>query len=275
VASSPAYVLGSGDPELQRLEAQAQMIAQPTLSLLRAAGIEPGMRVLDLGTGLGHVSLLAAELVGPEGEVVGVDRDPRMLAEAEARRAAAGAANVRYVEGDVLGYRDARPFDAVVERLVLFHLPDPVAAIRHHVEALRPGGVFAAIDFDCGASRTDPPIPFLRSMVEWMLAGFRSAGADPTIGTRLAVLLGEAGLADVSGFGIQGYVPPGDPRGPALIAGVMTSLAPQIVRAGIATEEEIDVPTLHERIAGAVAAVDAVVVMPTVVGAFGRRPKTA
>ncbi len=150
------YALGSEPPELQRLDRQAQSIALPTAGLLQATGIGPGMRVLDLGTGLGHVSLLLAGLVGPSGEVVGVDRDERMLEAAEARRAAAGAANVRYLQGDVRSYRDAEPFDAVVERLVLFHLPDAVDVVRHHVGNLRPGGIFAAIEFDVGAARTEP-----------------------------------------------------------------------------------------------------------------------
>ena len=229
------------------------------------------MRVLDLGTGLGHVSLLLAELVGPSGEVVGIDRDPRMLEHAEERRAAAGVGHVRYVEGDARTFRDAEPFDAVVERLVLFHLPDAVDVVRHHVAGLRPGGMFVAIDFDVGAARTEPPTELPATLIAWMLAAFRAANADPTIGSRLELLLSEAGLSDVRGFGIQGYLPPDDPRGPAIIAGVIRSLAGQIVAAGIATEAEIDLPTLETRIAAEVRAADAIIVLPTVSGAFGRR----
>ena len=154
-AAEPApYVLGSEAAEVARLEAQARTIEQATTALLRAAGIGEGMRVLDLGTGLGHVSLLLADLVGPSGEVVGIDRDLRMLEHAEQRRAAAGVDHVRYVEGDARTFRDPEPFDAVAERLVLFHLPDAIDVVRHHAAGLRPGGVFAAIDFDVGAART-------------------------------------------------------------------------------------------------------------------------
>jgi ubiquinone/menaquinone biosynthesis C-methylase UbiE len=69
------YVLGSDTAEIARLDAQAESIAAPTALLLRAAGIAPGMRVLDLGTGLGAVAFAVAELVGAEGAVVGVDQD--------------------------------------------------------------------------------------------------------------------------------------------------------------------------------------------------------
>jgi SAM-dependent methyltransferase len=270
VSQVPDYVLGSEAPEIARLDRQAQSIALPTLGLLQAAGIAPGMRVLELGTGLGHVSLLVSRLVGPEGAVVGIDRDPRMLEHAEQRRVAAGVENVHYVEADCRTFRDAEPFDAVVERLVLFHLPDAVDVVRHHLGALRPGGIFAAVEFDCGAARPEPPVPFLSTLVEWINAGFRAAHADPVIGTRIALLLTEAGVQDVGTFGIQGYLAPDDPAGPALIAGVVTSLAPTLVAAGIATAEELDLPTLHERIARAVRENGAVVLPPTVSGAFGR-----
>ena len=267
----PPYVLGSDAAEVARLEAQALSIAQPTMALLQAAGIGEGMRVLDLGTGLGHVSLLLAQLVGPSGEVVAIDQDARMLEHAEERRVAAGVEHVRYLEGDARTFRDDEPFDAVVGRLVLFHLPDAEHVVRHHVEGLRPGGVFAAIDFDVGAARSEPPIELLATLVGWMLAAFRAAHADPTIGTRLVPLLAAAGLVGVTGFGIQGYVTPDDPRGPVMVAAVVRSLAPQIMASGIATEAELDLPTLETRIADAVRDAGAVILMPTVSGAFGRR----
>jgi ubiquinone/menaquinone biosynthesis C-methylase UbiE len=179
------YVLGSDEAEMARLEQQARSLAAPTKALLQAAGIGEGMRVLDLGAGPGYVSLLLAELVGPIGEVVGIDADPRMLARAEERRAEAGVANVRYLDGDARTFHDPQPFDAIAERLFLFHLPDAVEVVRHHTRGLRPGGIFTAVDFDITAARTEPPTPIVTTLVGWMLGAFRSAGADPAIGTRL------------------------------------------------------------------------------------------
>src|SRR5689334_1675548 len=129
VSSHPAYVLGSDEPEIVRLDLQAAVIAEPTELLLRAAGIGPGMRVLDLGTGLGHVAFAVAELVGPTGTVVGVDQATAMLAVAERRRDAAGLGNVTFHEADVRTFTSEEPFDAVVGRLILFHLPDAVDVV--------------------------------------------------------------------------------------------------------------------------------------------------
>ena len=68
------YALGSTDTEHERLIRQAVYLAPLTERLFQEAGIGPGQRVLDLGSGVGDVAMLAARLVGPSGEVVGVER---------------------------------------------------------------------------------------------------------------------------------------------------------------------------------------------------------
>jgi SAM-dependent methyltransferase len=263
------YALGSSDQEIERLDRQSASIESATRLLLRASGIQPGMRVLDLGTGIGHVAMLIAELVGPDGRVVGIDNNSKLLNIAALR--AAALPQLRFVEGDVRNWRDNEPFDAIVGRLILFHLVDPVSVLRHHAAALRPGGLLLALDFDLGAARAEPALPLVTEALGWVNAAFAHAGASPAIGTKLALLLAEAGLAEVQGFGVQGYIAPGDPRGPALLGGVVRTLAPQITAAGLATPEQIDINTLEARIAAAVQAAGTVVLPPTLAGAWGRR----
>src|SRR3954447_12471767 len=148
-----AYVLGSDVAELARLDYQAAAIDRPTGMLLRATGIAQGMHVLDLGTGLGHVALMLGAMVGHRGSVVAIDQSAAALEVAVERAAAAGAANVRFAEADVTSWRHDAPFDAIVGRLVLFHMADPVAVVRHHLAGLKPGGLMIAIDYDIGACR--------------------------------------------------------------------------------------------------------------------------
>ena len=101
------YVLGSGAEELARLDAQAASIERPTRHLLQSAGLTTGMRVPDLGTGLGHVARLAGEIVGPTGSVVGIDRSADVLAAARERTAQAGMTQVALVEGNAIEWRRA------------------------------------------------------------------------------------------------------------------------------------------------------------------------
>ena len=263
------YTLGSSDQEIERLDRQSASIESATRLLLGASGIQPGMRVLDLGTGIGHVALLIAELVGPAGQVVGIDNNRRLLEVAASRTTS--RPQLRFIDGDVRSWRDDEPFDAIVGRLILFHLADPVSVLRHHAAALRPGGLLLALDFDLGAARAEPALPLATEVVGWVNSAFRHAGASPAIGAKLALLLTEAGLADVQGFGVQAYYAPGDPRGPMLLSGVVRTLAPQIVAAGLATLEQIDIDTLEARIAYKVRSAGAVILPPTLAGAWGRR----
>jgi ubiquinone/menaquinone biosynthesis C-methylase UbiE len=89
--SIKGYVLGSSPRESQRLILQDRMILRPiTERLLCQAGLKEGMRVLDLGCGTGGVSLLAAEMVGLSGAVVGIDQSADAIAMAKSAPVKAG-----------------------------------------------------------------------------------------------------------------------------------------------------------------------------------------
>ena len=118
------YLLGHSISEQLRLVRQSGLLAPFTERLLRDAGIGAGMRVLDIGCGMGDVSMLAAQLVGPSGQVVGVDLDGLALARARERASALGLANVTFVQSDVTRPDASALFDAIVGRLVLQFLPD-------------------------------------------------------------------------------------------------------------------------------------------------------
>src|SRR5512140_3170135 len=109
-----SYALGSTDAEHERLIRQAARLAPCTERFFREAGIGAGQRVLDLGSGVGDVAMLVARLVGPSGEVVGVERDSRSIARARARVLEAGLCNVSFVQSDVSQIPDSEPFDAAV-----------------------------------------------------------------------------------------------------------------------------------------------------------------
>src|SRR5881409_584376 len=140
---SADYPLGNTDAEHERLIRQAARLAPLTERLFREAGIGPGQRVLDLGSGVGDVAMLAARLVCPSGEVVGIERDARSLNRARARVAEAGLHNVSFIQSDVSQITASEPFDAAVGRFILMWLPDPVSVLRQLSLLVRAGGVVA------------------------------------------------------------------------------------------------------------------------------------
>jgi hypothetical protein len=102
--SGPAdgYVLDRSQAETRRLIVQHQLYGPFTRQFLAAAGVAAGMRVLDVGSGAGDVALLPAELVGPQGRVLGVDTNAEVLEVARARVRAAGWTTVELQAGDAL-----------------------------------------------------------------------------------------------------------------------------------------------------------------------------
>jgi len=100
--------MGYSDEERQRLTDQAALYDASTRQLFVDAGLGAGARVLDVGCGVGDVSLLAASIVGPAGTVVGVDTDARSLAVAEARARSRGLGQITLREGDFHGAPDVK-----------------------------------------------------------------------------------------------------------------------------------------------------------------------
>ena len=138
---SADYPLGHTDAEHERLIRQAARVAPITERFFRAAGIGPGQRVLDLGSGVGDVAMLLARMVGPSGEVVAIERDRNSIGKARARVSEAGFQNVIFKESNVNEIVDEKPFDATVGRFILMYLRDPVATLRSISQVVRPGGV--------------------------------------------------------------------------------------------------------------------------------------
>jgi arsenite methyltransferase len=103
--------------------------------------LSPGERVLDLGSGAGTDSLVAAQMVGPAGSVTGIDMTPEMLAKARGAAAEMGAGNVEFVESEAerLPFADAS-FDAVISNGVIDLIPDKGAVFSELYRVLAPGG---------------------------------------------------------------------------------------------------------------------------------------
>jgi ubiquinone/menaquinone biosynthesis C-methylase UbiE len=267
------YVLGHSQREIARLKAQARLIDPITKRFFREAGIEEGMRVLDVGSGAGDVALLAAELVGASGAVVGVDRVSLAVEEARKRATALSLKNVTFCVGDPADLVFSRPFDAVVGRYVLQFQQDPAAMLRQLATQVRSGGVVAFHELDWGGVGSFPPVPTFDRVCQWGAQTLRLHGTETRMGTQLYRTFVEAGLSP-PGLSLEALLGggPGSLDVLTLMAGIIETLLPEMERLRVAAAADVQIATLLERMRAEVEQSRSIVVGHYQVAAWSRVP---
>jgi 2-polyprenyl-3-methyl-5-hydroxy-6-metoxy-1,4-benzoquinol methylase len=263
------YALGYSDREHRRLIGQAERFHGISETFFRAAGICDGLRVLDLGSGVGDVAMLAASIVGPAGTVVGIERDPRSVERARDRVAQAGLANVTFVEGDVAQAPVADPFDAVIGRFILQFLPDPIGVLRSAVRVVRPQGIVAIQEVSWAPARAaNSHLALWSACASIVHDAIRRAGAQTDPGLALHRVFQEAGLpAPQMRFDMQ----VGASRELVLwVHDLLLSVQPQ-TQADRLLAELGDLGTLADRLAAEVATTKSAVTSIAVIGAWSSR----
>lgn len=256
------YLLGHSDREVRRLMAQGTVLRPFTERLLTDAGIGPGMRVLDLGTGAGDVALIAARQVGPTGEVVGIDRNPEVLDVARRRAAELSYSNVRFQAATETDYRDERRFDIVVGRFVLLHQTDAIEFLRRAASFVAPAGVLAIHEMVTvvGFPYSQPAIAEFDHVIDRASATLSAIAPSLGSGARLIELFELAGLPAPQLFCEV-------PTGNSLLlcqwaADALLTLRSHAERLGILADGEIDFDGLAERLHNQVVDCHAQVALP-------------
>ena len=232
------YVLGRTQEEYERLRAQARVWEEATGRLLDQVELGPGARCLDAGSGPGETMRQLAQRVGPAGEVVGVDADAALGAQAIDMLHGAGHRQCSFAAVDL--ERDepipGAPFALVYARLLLLHVSDPVAVLRRLWDAVGPGGHLVVHDYDLSSVDV---LPTLETVEEWrrvVLGAFTGAGCDIRTGVRLPLLFARAGLGAPDATDVAGRLEPLRTAG-AMLAAVHGSMLPAAVAMGLTTPE--------------------------------------
>jgi SAM-dependent methyltransferase len=248
MAGEKGYVLAdvACAAERSRLD-KLQAINDPaTLQRLDQIGITRGMRCLEVGAGAGSIARELAERVGPPGEVVAADIDPRFL------EAFAGA-NRRVLTHDLsAGPVPPADFDFAHARALLAHIEDLEGAARHLVESVRPGGWVLCEEPDYGAcvacEADHPGASIFGEYLDGVLAGGRM---DPFAGRHVYGALARAGLENLQSSATTEIVQGGGPRA-RYRRETMENVRELAIGAGRYTEESfqrlldcLDDPTFH------------------------------
>ena len=264
-----SYPFANRAAEYERLIAQGGIFDPLTRRLLQAAGLAPGMRVLDIGSGAGNVARLVAEIVGPGGTVVGIDADPAAVELASQNNSSPNiefrVADVRSLDGIEGG------FDAVTGRLVLMYFADPVGALRQAASRVRTGGLVCMHEGDLSYLWASPQTPLWDQVRAWLLEALEKAGIETRMGPALHSLYTKAGLPRPQLL-LEATIG-GGPGNPGWGWGnVVAAAVPLMEKLGVATRAEVDPATLSDRLVAETLAADGCVICPPMTGAWAVRP---
>jgi SAM-dependent methyltransferase len=239
--TAPGYVLGSSDPERQRLIRQARIFAAEASWLLDQAGVRPGWRAVDVGCGPIGIMDLLCDRVGATGETVGVDSEPRMIAMARDIAAELNLTNLTLVEAEAIGTGLERAsFDFAHARLLLVNVPDPERVVGELAALVRPGGTVALQELDWVSWICQPPLPAFDRLRD-ALREFRARrGLDVNMGRRLPELLRGAGLDEVGFRAIcPAYIGVGDNHNHTLLVAFARLHGAELVADGLLRADEL------------------------------------
>jgi ubiquinone/menaquinone biosynthesis C-methylase UbiE len=233
------YLLGDSPAEVRHLVEQAEVYASEAEELLARIDLPPGASAIDIGCGVMGILHLLAARVGPDGRVVGLDREPRMV---EAGRQLAGQRdlNVELIEADATatGLND-HTFDLVHARTLLLNVSNPEEILAEMIRIAKPGGLIAVQEGDATAWGCDPPHPAFEILRAEILSAYRRTGKDFSIGRRIARMLQGAGLGDVQVRATAKVTAPGDYYQTFLLT-IATLVRDVILEAGRLTADEFD-----------------------------------
>jgi ubiquinone/menaquinone biosynthesis C-methylase UbiE len=268
-AKHQRYALGNTPAEHERLAWQAERFDPFTERFFRQAGIRSGQRVLDLGSGAGHVAMLVARIVGPSGAVVGVERDAGSIALAQRRVADAGFQNVTFTQSDVNDIRADGRFDAAVGRFILMFLPEPARVVRSLAGVVRPGGAIAFHEVSWTAFlRRSAATPLCAACARLIHETFRRTGSNTEMGPELRAVYQDAGLATPTMTSEMLLGNAADLT--RWLVDLLKVLKPQIEQLGLPLNDVGPLETLTDRLLAELAASPGSVGGPDIVGAWSR-----
>jgi SAM-dependent methyltransferase len=232
-----SYALATGEAAVDRLVILHSLYGEGTRRLLSAAGIQRGMRVADLGCGVGMVTAVLAELVGPQGNVVGVDFSAAQLEQARQRLKILGS-NSTFVHASALATGLPREsFDLVYCRFLLMHLPEPERALFEMHALLKPGGILVCEDGDLTSSGSEPPSALGAFADLFGRLGPRRQ-LDYSLGRRLFNMVLTAGFPEPEVTFNQPVSARGENK--RLLELSVTEAGPAFVEAGLITASELE-----------------------------------
>jgi 2-polyprenyl-3-methyl-5-hydroxy-6-metoxy-1,4-benzoquinol methylase len=261
------YAIRGGKEGKERLDLLARVTLPTTSQLLNAVGIGKGMRCLDVGCGGGHVTLLMARLVEPEGKVVGTDMDGEVIALARKDAVTAKLDNVEFRRADAAMCQATGEYDLVYARFLLSHLSEPEKCLEAVVTACNVKGLIVLEDVDFAGSFCYPFCAAYERYTQLYQDVVSRRGGDANIGPKLPGMLRKAGAKHVQLNVVQPTHVQGE--GKLMASITMQRIAGAVISERLATESEVQ--QIITELNDAAADSKTIMSLPRIFQVWGRR----
>ena len=237
LANSGEYALATGAAAVRRLHVLHNIYAPTGRRFLLEAGLAEGMNVADFGCGVGAVTRMLAEMVGPWGAVTGIDVNGEQLEEARKWCVSRGVTNAHFVEASAYNTGlPRRAFDFVYCRFLLLHLADPMSCLREMQDILKPGGILVVEDGDLSTA-TSLPATDLDAFADLFCRLGPTRGLDYTLARNLYHMVKEAGFSDAGLHIHQPAITKGEDR--YFLKWSVEEAGSAFINAGLVTAEQL------------------------------------
>jgi SAM-dependent methyltransferase len=233
------YILATGGKDVERLRLLHEVYGPGTEALFHRVGLRDGMHVVEVGCGSGNIACWVAEQVGPTGSVVAIDNSPAQIEQARKQAEARRLRNIEFQLADAYSPRlPEGSFDLAYCRLVLIHLTYPEKALQAMRSLVRPGGTVMCEEIDLDCWLCDPPASAMNRFFELNIALGERRGEHFRLGASLHRLFRAAGFARPEVGTNFALALRGEQK--RLLGMTFVEFAPELVREGLATQEEVD-----------------------------------
>lgn len=218
-----------------------------TDTLLDDASLQEGQHILDIGCAVGNLTLDIAKLIGPDGHVVGIDRNEKFLEMAREKAEQNGLKNVTFLRRDIYDLAYKEEFDVVTCRRVLMYLPDAVSAVEKMLSALRPKGQLILQEHNLGQLQKSGSTPLNEEVLQILRKTLLSENADIEIGLKLDSILTKAGAGERF---IQAQSCLQTPHQIVPLGMILKAIQDRIIACGAASQDKLnalDLDTLDDR----------------------------
>lgn len=207
--------------EVERLRAQVLLSWEKESRTLAWFGLQDGMAVLELGSGLGFVTEQLLAML-PSSPITALEINPDMIEKAKLYLQDRAGGRLRFVQASIMDTElPDDGFDFAFARLIFQHLPDPVGAAKEVLRVLKPGGRLVICDIDDAVwGFVDPEVPEIGLLLEKYAQAQAARGGNRFVGRRLWRILEAAGFVNLDleaivghsdGLGIEAFLPQIDP----------------------------------------------------------------